>query len=79
MSFGPSRTGITCDRGATQAPVHPAAAGLNAEGRGSLGEFAEKISLGQYRKGYRHFAHSLKFAQTPSDDWQAIPVTQHVI
>ena len=47
------------------------------KGRGSLGEFAEKNSLGQYRKGYRHFARFLKFAQAPRGDWQAIPVTQH--
>jgi hypothetical protein len=64
----------TCDREATQAPGHFQ---LNPSGRSFLGEFAEKISLGQYRKGYRCFACSLKFAQTPGGDWQAIPVTQH--
>ena len=78
MSFGPSRTGITCDRDATQAPGHPAAAGLNPPGRSSLGEFPRKNSLGQPRmlSGQR-IARFLKFAQTPGGDWQAIPVRQH--
>src|SRR5919109_2540972 len=40
-----------------------------------FGRISEKISLGQYRKGYRCFACSLKFAQTPCGDWQTIPVT----
>src|SRR5436190_11040752 len=73
-SFGPSRTGITCDRGATQARCHFQ---LNPAGRRSLGEFAEKNSLAQYRIGYRHFTRSLKFDQTSGGHWQAIPVTQH--
>jgi hypothetical protein len=64
----------TCDRGATQAPGHFQ---LNPSGRSSLREFLRR-SLGQYRSGYRHFARSLKFAQTPCGDWQAISVTQHL-
>jgi hypothetical protein len=63
----------TCDRDATQAPGHFQ---LNPPGRGSLGEFPRRF-LGQYRKGYRHFARFLKFARAPRGDWQAIPVTQH--
>ena len=64
----------TCDRDVTQAPGHFQ---LNPAGRSSLGEFSEKISLGQYRNGYRRFARFLKSVQTPCGDWQAIPVTEH--
>ena len=46
------------------------------KGRSSLGEFLRR-GLGQYRNEYRRFARSLKFAQTPCGDWQAIPVTRH--
>src|SRR5437588_10481262 len=63
----------TCDRNATQAPGRFQ---LNPAGRSSLSEFGRR-SLGQYRKGYRHFARFLKFAQAPRGDWQAIPVTEH--
>jgi hypothetical protein len=63
----------TCDREATLALGHFQ---LNPPGRGSLGEFPRR-SLGQYRSGYRHFARSLKFAQTPRGDCKAIPLTQH--
>jgi len=63
----------TCDRGATQAPGHFE---LNPAGRSSLGEFLRRL-LGPYRNGYKRFARSLKFAQTPCGDWQAIPATQH--
>jgi len=63
----------TCDRGAPQAPGHSQ---LNPSGRSSLDEFPRR-SFGQYRNGYRRFARSLKFTQTPSGDWQAIPITQH--
>jgi hypothetical protein len=63
----------TYDRGATQAPGH---FHLNPTGRNSFGEFPRRL-LGQYRKGYRHFARFLKFAKTLRGDWQAIPVTQH--
>jgi hypothetical protein len=45
-------------------------------GRGSLGEFPRR-SLGQYRSGYRRFARSSKFAQTPRGDCKVIPVAQH--
>ena len=61
----------TCDRDATQAPGNFQPSGPR---------FFRRISaslLGQYRKGYRHFARFLKFAQAPRGDWQAIPVTQH--
>jgi hypothetical protein len=64
----------TCDRGATQAPGHFQ---LNPPGRKSLGEFAEKILLGQPRTLSGQAARFLKFAQTFLGDWQAIPVTQH--
>jgi hypothetical protein len=75
MSFGPSRTGITCDREATQALGHFQ---LNPPGRSSLGEFPRR-SLGQPRmlSGQAIFARFLKFGQTPGGDWRAIPVTQH--
>jgi hypothetical protein len=65
----------TCDRDATQAPGHFQ---LNPPGRGFLGEFAEKNSLGgpECFRG-RRFVRFLKFAQTFLGDWQAIPVTQH--
>jgi hypothetical protein len=63
----------TCDRDATRAPGHFQ---LNPPGRSSMGEF-QRRSLGQYRKGYRHFACFLKFTQTPCGDWQVIPATQH--
>ena len=70
---GGSMSFATCDRDATQVPGHFQ---LNPPGRGSLGEFPRR-SLGQYRSGYRRFARSLKFAQTPRGDGKAIPVTQH--
>jgi hypothetical protein len=63
----------TCDREATQAQAHFQ---LNPPGRTSLGEFPRR-SLDQYHNGYRRFARSLKFTQTPHGHWQAIPVTQH--
>ncbi len=63
----------TCDREATQAQAHFQ---LNPSGRSSLSKFPRR-SLDQYHMGYRRFAHSLKFAQTPRGHWQAIPVTQH--
>jgi len=75
MSFGPSRTGVPCDRDATQAPGHFE---LNPSGRSFLGEFAEKIWLGQPRTlSGQGFTRFLKFAQAPRGNWQAIPVTQH--
>ena len=64
----------TCERDVTQAPGHFQ---LNPPGRSSLGEFAEKNSLGQYRKGYRRSSRFLKFAQASCGNWQAIPVAQH--
>ena len=63
----------TCDREATQAPGYFQ---LNPPGRSSLGEFPRR-SLDQYPSGYRRFARSLKFAQTPRGHCQDIPVTQH--
>jgi hypothetical protein len=63
----------TCKRDATQAPDHFQ---LNSPRRSSLDEFP-RPSLGKYRNRYRRFARSLKFAQTPHEHWQAIPVTQH--
>jgi hypothetical protein len=64
----------TCERAATQAPDHFQ---LNPPGRSSLSEFLRR-SLDQPRKlSGQRFACFLKFAQTPSGDCQAIPVTQH--
>jgi hypothetical protein len=65
---------VTCDRLATQAPGHFQ---LNPPGRSSLSEFPRR-SLGQPRMlSAQPFARSLKFAQTPCGDWQALPVIQH--
>jgi len=63
----------TCDRETTQAPRHFQ---LNRSGRSSLIEFSRR-SLDQYRNQFGRFVHSLKFAQIPGGDWQAMPVTQH--
>jgi hypothetical protein len=52
----------TCDRDATQVPGHFQ---LNPPGRGSLGEFPRRF-LGQYRKGYRHFARFFKIRPSSS-------------
>src|SRR5205814_10604651 len=76
MSFGPSRTGITCDRDATQAPSQAASAGLNPPGRNSLREFPRKSLSARIAKDTAASLAFLKFAQAPRGDWQAIPVTQ---
>src|SRR5262249_17827368 len=62
----------TYDRGGTQASHHFQ---LNPSGRSFFCEFPRR-SLGKYHNGYGRFACSLKFAQSPSGDWQAILVTQ---
>jgi hypothetical protein len=69
----PARNATLASNAVATAGWHSVAGG---PGRSSLREFLRR-SLGQYRNGYPHFARFLKFAQTPCDDWQAIPVIQH--